>query len=97
VIEMTGLESENAMITKAEAREMINDLFEEEALVIGGIVAVHEIDDDLVWRLVRNIDAIREKTLRRLGGEATAGEPPRRPNLKPHPAIEDFLLKLRRT
>lgn len=99
-IEMTGVESEDAMISKAEARELIDDLFEEEALVIGGIVAVHDIDDDLVWRLVRNLDVIRGKALRRLGdknGGAAAGEALRRPNLKPHPAIEDFLLKIRRT
>ena len=87
------------MITKAEARELITDLFEEEALLIGGLVAVHKVDDDLVWRLVKNLDVIRGKTLRRIeareknggNGGATA-----RPNLKPHPAIEDFLLAMRR-
>lgn len=87
------------MISKAEARELINDLFEEEALVIGGLVAVHEMDDDLVWRLVKNLDVIRGKALRRLEGKDAEEEPrapARRPNLKPHPAIEDFLLTLRR-
>jgi hypothetical protein len=87
------------MISKAEARGMIDELFEEEALVIGGLVAVHEMDDDLVWRLVKNLDVIRGKVLRRLEDEAPAdedGPPRRRPNLKPHPAIEDFLLSLRR-
>ena len=88
-----------AMISKAEAKELINDLFEEEALVIGGLVAVHEMDDDLVWRLVKNLDVIRGKILRRLEDKVTSdedGTPPRRPNLKPHPAIEDFLLSVRR-
>ena len=87
------------MIRKAEAKELINDLFEEEALVIGGLVAVHEMDDDLVWRLVKNLDVIRAKVLRRLNDRDTGEEGasgPRRPNLKPHPAIEDFLLSLRR-
>ena len=87
------------MITKREARGLIDDLFEEEALVIGGLVAVHELDDDLVWRLVKNLDVIRGKVLRRLEDKAPADEdavPARRPNLKPHPAIEDFLLSLRR-
>lgn len=90
---------EDAMISKAEAKELINDLFEEEALVIGGLVTVHEMDDDLVWRLVTNLDVIRGKILRRLDDKAPAegdAPPPRRPNLKPHPAIEDFLLSLRR-
>lgn len=87
------------MITKAEARDLINDLFEEEALVIGGLVAVHEVDDDLVWRLVKNLDVIRAKILRRLEDEGSLddAEPRRRrPNVRPHPAIEDFLISLRR-
>ena len=87
------------MITKAEARELITDLFEEEALVIGGLVAVHKVDDDLVWRLVKNLDVIRGKVLRRLDDEELPGDastPARRPHLKPHPAIEDFLLSLRK-
>lgn len=88
------------MISKAEARELINDLFEEEALVIGGLVAVHEIEDELVWRLVKNLDVIRGKVLRRLEDKTPVDRDspsPGRPNLKPHPAIEDFLLSLRRT
>ena len=87
------------MIGKAEVQELINDLFEEEALVIGGLVAVHKIEDDVVWRLVKNIDVIRRKVLRRLEDkvrEDGEGGSPRRPNLEPHPAIEDFLLSLRR-
>ena len=87
------------MITKAEARELITDLFEEEALVIGGLVAVHKMEDDLVWRLVENLDVIRGKILRRLEDRAPSdddGTSARRPNLKPHPAIEEFLLTLRK-
>lgn len=87
------------MISKAEARDLINDLFEEEALVIGGLVAVHKLDDDIVWRLIKNLDVIRGKTLRRLDDEPPGDDAKswyRRPNMKPHPAIEDFLLSLRR-
>ena len=96
---MTKEGDKNAMISKAEAKELILDLFEEEALVIGGLAAVHKIEDDVVWRLIKNIDVIRRKVIRRLEDktpeEGDAGAP-RRPNLKPHPAIEDFLLSLRR-
>ena len=87
------------MITKAEAQDLINNVFEEEALVIGGLVALHEVDDDLVWRLIRNLDAIRGKALRSLEGSespAPEGSGPKRPDLRPHPAIEEFLLKIRR-
>jgi len=97
---MTGDEGATEMISKAEARELINDLFEEEALVIGGLVAVHRVDDDLVWRLVKNLDVIRGKALRRIearNGHDAGVNAAARPNLKPHPAIEDFLLNLRRS
>ena len=96
---MTGDEGAMDMISKAEARELINDLFEEEALVIGGLVAVHRVEDDLVWRLVKNLDVIRGKALRRIeakDGQSAGNNAAPRPNLKPHPAIEDFLLNLRR-
>ena len=87
------------MAGKGEVRELIDELFEQEALAIGGLVAVHEMDDDLVWRLMNNLDVIRGKILRRLEDMAPTaddGPPPRVPNLKPHPAVEDFLLSLRR-
>ncbi len=87
------------MISKTEARDLIADLFEEEALVIGGLVAVHAVDDDLIWRLVKSLDVIRGRILRRLEDEAPADRPEsqlQKSNLKPHPAIEDFLLSLRR-
>jgi hypothetical protein len=87
------------MMSKAETKNLILDLLEEEALVIGGLVAVHKIEDEVVWRLVKNLDVIHRKVLRRLDYKDPGQEgegPPRRPNLKPHPAIEDFLLSLRR-
>ena len=86
------------MIGKVEARSLIDDIFREEALVIGGLVANHGLDDDLVWRLVRNLEAIRGRILRRLDDELPLDEtvPEReRPGVKPHPAISDFLCCLR--
>ena len=95
---MTGDRGATEMITRTKARQIINDLFEEEALVIGGLVAVHRLDDDLVWRLVKNLDVIRGKALRRIEakGDGGNGDATTRPSLKPHPAIEDFLLAIRR-
>ncbi len=86
------------MIGKAEARSLIDDIFREEALVIGGLAANHGLDDDLVWRLVRNLEAIRGRVLRRLDDEPPLDEtePEREhPSMKPHPAISDFLRCLR--
>ena len=86
-------------IYRTEVEEIIRDLFEEEALAIGGLVALHDIDDDLVWRLVKSLDVIRGKVFRRLDEQEATDEEEklvRRRKLKPHPAIEEFLFKLRR-
>lgn len=86
------------MLTKTEAKDLINDVFEEEALVLGGLVALHDVEDDLVWRLVRNLDSIRGRALRSLDdSELPEAEEagPKRPDLRPHPAIEEFLLRIR--
>ena len=88
------------MISKDEVKKLINDLFEEEALVLGGLVALHDIEDELVWRLARNLDLIRCKALNRLdrSGDIDNPEPSdERPNLKPHPAIEHLLINIRRS
>ena len=87
------------MLSRAEVKGLINALFEEEALVIGGLVALHKVEDDVIWRLIKSLDSIRRKYLRRRdeeGPDDDGGGPPKRPNLKPHPAIEDFLLAIRR-
>lgn len=87
------------MLSQAEVKVLIDDLFEEEALVLGGLVAVHDLDDDLVWRLIKNLDVIRGKVMRRLKDselETLDEAATQLPSIKPHPAIEDFLLKLRR-
>ena len=87
------------MISTAQARELIDNVVEDEALVIGGLVAVRGLEDDIVWRLIRSLDVIRGKALRSLDEKESVGTAiPRAegPEMKPHPAIEDFLLKLRR-
>jgi hypothetical protein len=86
------------MMSKAEVKVLIRDLCREQALVIGGLVAVHRVEDDVVWRLVKSLDAIRRNFMRRLEDKDPDGDgpgPPRRPNLKPHPAIVHFLDSLR--
>lgn len=87
------------MIGKTEAKEMVLDLFEEEALVIGGLVAVHGVQDDLVWRLIRNLDVICGRVLRRIDQYGLAVEEAAavgEPGPKPHPAIAEFLARLRK-
>lgn len=81
-------------------RQLINEIFEEEALAIGGLLAIQNIDDDLVWRLVRNLDSIRHRALKRVDAVEVDGEENAsrfRIDTKPHPAIQDFLLAIRRS
>ena len=96
---MTGNATQADVITKAEAREMITEVFKETALVLGGLIAIHGVEDDLVWRFVKSLDAVHSKAIRRIdqrdaasGVASTESEC----RLRPHPAIEDFLLTLRR-
>jgi len=80
------------MVTDTKARELIDRLFEEEALAIGGLVAIHELDDALVRRLFQTLGVIRKRTLRRLRQNAST---PESAGTTPHPAIEEFLASLR--
>ena len=85
------------MIAEAEVRQLVDDLFEEEALVIGGLVAVRRLDDELVWRLMKSFDIIRSRFLQRIENrDARDNAAASQPDLTPHPAIEDFLLRVRR-
>lgn len=97
---MTGSAVDTDVIGKTEARRLLADVFEEAALVLGGLLAVHRVEDEFVWRLVKSLDVIRCKAARRIDEcDAGSGTEARRPepDLRPHPAIEDFLLKLRRS
>jgi len=84
------------VIPCSEVKMLIRDLFEEEALALGGLVAVYEIEDDLVWPLIRTLAVTRRRVLRRLAaGRSEDNRRTRRPASKPHPAIEEFLIRLR--
>lgn len=49
-----------SMFGDFEVREIVDDLFEEEALVIGGLVAAYGMNDNLVTSLMGNFSAIRD-------------------------------------
>lgn len=77
-------------------RRLVNGLFEEQAMVLGGLVALRRVDDDLVWSVVHGLDGVRRRALRRVSaprrGTSCRSERP----LEPHPAIQDFLVRIRR-
>ena len=85
------------MISKEQAREIVLDAMEEEALLVAGIVTVHRLEDEVLWKLMRGLDTIRRRNLARI---ADAGEPGPAPDAEgcagSHPAIEEFLVRLQR-
>ena len=96
---MTGSVMQTDLISRPAARGLITEVLEETTLVLGGLVAVHRVDDDFVWRFVKGLDAVCSKAFRRIderGTGADADTADAELRLRPHPAIEDFLLKLRR-
>ncbi len=85
------------MNEKQYLRGLLRDLFEEEALIIGGLVATLGVNDEFVWRLMKNLDGLRERIFARveqLGIRHTAASAPK---TSPHPAIETFLDRLSHT
>ena len=79
------------MVSKDTARSLIDGVFEEGALALGGLVALHPVEDELIWRVIRNMDVLRDRAMRRL--DKVAEEPS--PQERRHPAIDEFLAHLR--
>lgn len=78
------------MASKEAVKELFNDLFEQQALILGGIVAMHEVEDGIVWDVMRNLSVLRMKAMKSIDREY--GDPDQR---KGHPAIEEFLKEIR--
>jgi len=80
------------------SREFLTDVFEELGLALGGLLAIHDVPDKFVVRLFRDMEEIHDRAVRRADPEGK----PRQEHLgvsgfEPHPAVEEFLRKLRRT
>jgi hypothetical protein len=76
---------------------LVRDAFDDIALLVGSIATIHNLDDDLLWTLMKRLDRIRVKLLRNLLGgtaredfEPTASRPPRT-----HAAVDEFLARNR--
>ena len=79
------------MLTTQDARKIVNQAFEDEALVIGGLLAVQPVEDSFVRRLVRSLAVIRRRTLRAFEAAGSRNAQ----NEAGHPAIAEFLQELR--
>lgn len=81
----------------SDAENLVREAFNDIALVIGGVAAIHHLDDDLTWTLMKRLDRIRVRLLRDLKGisrsdsfEVSAAKPPR-----VHASVEEFLVRNR--
>jgi hypothetical protein len=79
------------------ARDVVLSLLEDQALAIGGCVATHDIPDQAVWDLMQAMDAIRARALARLGEVYEDRSPVPDEIAQPHPAVEEFLRRLRQS
>jgi hypothetical protein len=70
-------------------------LVKELVLCIGGVFAVHPVDDEVVWELARGLDGIIAKSSTRLlNNDDTAATRDKTARLRPHPAIEELLRRV---
>ncbi len=77
------------------SRAVVTDAFEELALAVGGINAVHALPDPAVWDLARSISHILRRTLARLVSAPVMSIPGDHDNPDEHPAISRLLRQIR--
>jgi len=82
---------------KSNVHGLINTMFEEVALVLGGVISLHPMKNEAIWSLVRGFDRIRQRHLRTVD-QAESNPPFARDDgtgITPHPAVEQLLLAIR--
>ena len=80
-----------------EHEALIRDSFDDIALLVGSIAAIHSLDDDILWSLMKRLDRIRVKLLRSLQGGAVREdfEPGSMRPPRTHAAVDEFLARNR--
>lgn len=83
------------MNTSQRLRAAIAEVSMEQALMIGGMVALHHVDDAFVWELARGLDHVRSRALSRID-DTEADAPPSEVGSAAdrHPAIAFLLSKI---
>ena len=89
--------AQKAAAPRTNPESLVRESLDDIALVIGGAAALHHIDDDLVWSVMKRLDRIRVRLLRDLKGLAPYDgfqpNPVKPPRL--HAAVEEFLARNR--
>lgn len=85
------------MVGGTQTETLVRSALDDIVVVVGGAAALHQLDDDLVWSVMKRLDRIRVRLLRdlkvqapRSEAEPTTPEPPR-----VHPAVDEFLIRNR--
>lgn len=76
---------------------LVRGALDDIALIVGGAAALHQLDDDLVWTVMKRLDRVRVRLLRDLKGLTSRGQPEPAPARPPrvHAAVEEFLVRNR--
>lgn len=83
------------MVESQISKRLVQDMFQEEALLIGGLITTYDMSDDFIWALCRNLDSIRIKYLRKLRQQKQSQNPTANLRLTPHPAVQELLRKVK--
>jgi hypothetical protein len=93
-LSITRLDS-SAPPPRTDTETLARAAMDEVAMVVGSAAALHQLDDDLVWTVMKRLDLVRVRFLRdlkeltsRTQGDAAPVKPP-----QVHTAVEEFLVR----
>lgn len=87
------MEENNSQLYK-----FINSIFQDITLCLGGIFLLNQVNDELIWIIANSLEEIYEDSLNTLKvlNFDSRNKQGKSKELKPHPAIEKFLVRLER-
>ena len=82
---------------RVDPESLARGAMDDVALIVGGAAALHQLDDDLVWTVMKRLDRVRVRFLRDLKGLTTRNqlEPATAMPPRVHAAVEEFLVRNR--
>ena len=85
------------MIENEQVKQIILDMFREEALLLSGLFTVYDVPDDFIWRVMKNLEILVQNAMRQIDNQDQTVDNPIRPRRtgSPHPAVAEFLKELK--
>ncbi len=91
-----GTKDQTPHLTDDGVEQLLTDLYEHQALLLVGLVTSRRPPDGLTWDLARILDASLRRTRRQLAAWQNRGPGAAQDRAAaPHPAIAEFLRRLR--